>query len=151
MTSFEPVKEAGFADAELVFVGYGIVAPEYQWDDYKGADLRGKVLLMMNNDPSDDPELFAGRRRLYYGRWDYKYQMAARQGAVGAVIIHTTASAGYPYQVVQTSWSGEEFQLRGKQRSSMQMSGWFTDEAGASGDGDFRPRPRPTPAGGRAT
>jgi Zn-dependent M28 family amino/carboxypeptidase len=129
VSSGKPEEAAGFQDAELVFVGYGIVAPEFAWDDYKGADLRGKVLLMMNNDPSDDAELFAGQRRLYYGRWDYKYQMAARQGAVGAIIIHTTSSAGYPYQVVQTSWTGEEFQLMSKPGPHMEMQGWFTEDA----------------------
>ena len=128
-TSGKPAATAGFENAEIVFVGYGIQAPEYQWDDYKGVDLRGKVLLMMNNDPAGDPELFEGNRRLYYGRWDYKYEMAARQGAAGAIIIHTTASAGYPYQVVQTSWSGEEFELRDQQGPRLEMRGWFTDEA----------------------
>lgn len=83
----------------------------------------------MNNDPSDDPELFAGRRRLYYGRWDYKYAMAAKQGAAGAIIIHTTPSAGYPYQVVQTSWSGEEFSLRDNPVPPMELRGWLTEEA----------------------
>ena len=84
------------ANAEVVFVGYGIQAPEYGWDDFKGQDLHGKVLLMLNNDPDWDPALFAGTTRLYYGRWDYKYASAARAGAVGAIIIHTTPSAGYP-------------------------------------------------------
>ncbi|MCC6511304.1 MAG: M28 family peptidase [Pirellulaceae bacterium] len=116
-------------DAELVFVGYGIQAPEYNWDDFKGVDLKGKILVMMNNDPENDPQLFAGRRRLYYGRWDYKYESAARQGAAGAIIIHTTASAGYPYQVIQTSWSGEEFELKDSQASRMDLRGWVTDEA----------------------
>ncbi len=82
--------------AELVFVGYGIQAPEYAWDDFKGQDLRGKVLLMLNNDPEDDPALFAGRTRLWYGRWDYKYESAARVGAAGAIILHTPHSAGLP-------------------------------------------------------
>jgi hypothetical protein len=91
----KPESTVGLKDAELVFVGYGIQAPEYSWDDYKGVDLRGKILVMMNNDPEDDPELFGGSRRLYYGRWDYKYESAARQGAAGAIIIHTDASAGY--------------------------------------------------------
>ena len=99
--------EVEIKGAEIVFVGYGIVAPEYGWDDYKGADLRGKVLLFMNNDPEGDPALFAGKTRLYYGRWDYKYEMAAERGAAGAIIIHTNASAGYGWQVVQTSWTGE--------------------------------------------
>ena len=129
VTSGKPVEKAGFENADIVFVGYGIVAPEYDWDDYKGVDLSGKVLLMMNNDPSGDPDLFAGKRRLYYGRWDYKYAAAARQGAVGAIIIHTTPSAGYPFQVVQTSWTGEEFELRGKQGPRLEMSGWFTEDA----------------------
>ncbi len=128
-TSGTPRQEVGFEDAELVFVGYGIQAPEYAWDDYKGADLRGKVLLMMNNDPADDPELFAGKRRLYYGRWDYKYLAAARQGAVGAILIHTDESAGYPFQVVQTSWSGEEFELAQQDLPQMELRGWMTEAA----------------------
>ncbi len=82
-----------------MFVGYGIVAPELQWDDYKDADVRGKIVVVMNNDPSSDPTLFAGKTRLWYGRWDYKYLQAAKKGAVGCLIIHTTPSAGYPYQV----------------------------------------------------
>jgi Zn-dependent M28 family amino/carboxypeptidase len=121
--------EVAIDSAEIVFVGYGIQAPEYQWDDFKSADLRGKILLMMNNDPADDPQLFAGRRRLYYGRWDYKYASAARQGAAGAIIIHTTESAGYPFQVVQTSWSGEEFELEETKGPRVQMRGWMTEDA----------------------
>ncbi len=128
-TSGRPADHVGFNDAELVFVGYGIQAPEYSWDDYKDVDVHGKVVVIMNNDPSDDPNLFAGRRRLYYGRWDYKYATAAKQGAVGAIIIHTTPSAGYPYQVVQTSWSGEEFQLKGGTGPTMEMRGWFSENA----------------------
>jgi hypothetical protein len=122
-------ESTGFENAEVVFVGYGIVAPEYQWDDYKGVDLKGKILLMMNNDPADDPKMFEGKKRLYYGRWDYKYDSAARQGAVGAIIIHTTASAGYPYQVVQTSWTGEEFELAKSSGPRMPMRGWVTEDA----------------------
>jgi hypothetical protein len=121
--------EVAIDSAEIVFVGYGIQAPEYQWDDFKGADLRGKILLMMNNDPADDPQLFAGRRRLYYGRWDYKFASAARQGAAAAIIIHTTRSAGYPFQVVQTSWSGEEFELEQASGPRVQMRGWMTEDA----------------------
>ncbi|HEX2573064.1 MAG TPA: M28 family peptidase [Polyangia bacterium] len=98
-------------DAELVFVGYGIVAPEERWDDFKGVDVRGKVLVVMNNDPENDPALFGGKARLYYGRWDYKYEEAARHGAAGVIIIHTTPSAAYPWQVVQSSWSHELFEL----------------------------------------
>jgi len=115
--------------AEVLFVGYGIVAPEYGWDDYKGVDLKGKVLLLMNNDPEDDPALFAGKTRLYYGRWDYKYEMAAKLGAAGALIIHTTPSAGYPWQVVQTSWTGEQFHLPHEGGPVVPVKGWVTEES----------------------
>ncbi len=123
-----PKTEASIKDAELVFVGYGIQAPEYDWDDFKDVDVRGKILVVMNNDPADDPELFEGRRRLYYGRWDYKYESAARQGAVGAIIIHTTQSAGYPWQVIQTSWSGEEFELRDAGGERLELKAWVTED-----------------------
>src|ERR1035438_4229336 len=98
--------------AEVVFVGYGIVAPEYRWDDYKDANLEGKVLLVMNNDPEGspkEPDLFAGKTRLWYGRWDYKYLMAARKGAAGAIVIHTTPSAGYGWQGIHSAWGGGQF------------------------------------------
>ena len=116
-------------NAELVFVGYGIQAPEYQWDDFKGAKLAGKILVIMNYDPDWDPKLFAGKRRLYYGRWDYKYESAARQGAAGAIIIHTTPSAGYPWQVVQSSWGGEQFQLPDAGEARVRLKAWATEEA----------------------
>jgi Zn-dependent M28 family amino/carboxypeptidase len=115
--------------SELAFVGYGIVAPEHRWDDFKGADLKGKVLLMLNNDPDWDPALFAGKTRLYYGRWSYKYESAARQGAAGAIIIHTTPSAGYPWQVVQSSWSGEQFELPWAGEPQLQVKAWATEAA----------------------
>jgi Zn-dependent M28 family amino/carboxypeptidase len=121
--------EATTSNGEVVFVGYGIVAPEYQWDDYKGADLKGKVLLMMNNDPQDDPTIFAGKTRLYYGRWTYKYEMAAKMGAAGAIVIHTTPSAGYPWQVVQTSWSGEQFALPHEGGPEVPVKAWVTEES----------------------
>jgi Zn-dependent M28 family amino/carboxypeptidase len=120
---------ASLSDAEIVFVGYGIVAPEYQWDDYKDVDVKGKVLLMMNNDPEDDPKLFAGKTRLWYGRWDYKYEIAAKKGAVGAIIIHTTPSAGYGWNVVQTGWSGEKFELPDEGSTRVAVKGWTTEEA----------------------
>jgi Zn-dependent M28 family amino/carboxypeptidase len=123
---------ASLDDAEIVFVGYGIVAPEYRWDDYKGTDVKGKVLLVMNNDPERDEALFAGRRRLYYGRWGYKYEMAARQGAAGVIIIHTTPSAGYKWQVVQTSWTGEQFALPAAGGPELQVKAWATEEASRS-------------------
>lgn len=130
-------------NTELVFVGYGIVAPEHKWDDYKNADLRGKILLMMNNDPSRDPKLFEGERRLYYGRWTYKYEIASAKGAAGAIIIHTTASAGYPFQVVQTSWTGEQYELPlahpspqsaetrqgGAPQPAIQLEAWTSEDA----------------------
>jgi len=124
-----PGPEASTGGGEVVFVGYGIVAPEYQWDDYKGADLKGKVLLMMNNDPEADPKLFAGKTRLYYGRWTYKYEMAAKMGAAGAIIVHTTHSAGYPWQVVQTSWSGEQFALPHESEPEVPVKAWLTEES----------------------
>jgi Zn-dependent M28 family amino/carboxypeptidase len=123
-------EKAVIADAPLVFVGYGIQAPEYQWDDFKGMDLKGKVLVMLNNDPDWDPKLFEGKRRLYYGRWTYKYESAARQGASGVIIVHTTPSAGYPWQVVQTSWSGEQFSLPAAPGEPLlQFRGWATEDA----------------------
>jgi len=85
---------AGVDNAEVVFAGYGIVAPEYDWNDFKDVDVRGKVLIVLNNDPDWDPALFDGVTRLYYGRWMYKYESAARQGAAGVIIVHTTPSAG---------------------------------------------------------
>lgn len=116
--------------AELVFVGYGIQAPEYNWDDFKDADVKGKVLLIMNNDPNrGDPDFFGGKARLYYGRWTYKYEQAARMGAIGAIVIHTMPSAGYPWKVVQTSWSGAQFELPKQERSSLIYKGWVTEKA----------------------
>lgn len=120
---------AAIRDAELVFVGYGIEADEYDWDDFKDVDVAGKVLVMLNNDPDWDPDLFAGERRLYYGRWDYKYEQAARHGAVGAIIVHTTPSAGYGWRVVQNSWTGEQFELPSTVASSLQVKAWTTEEA----------------------
>jgi len=114
---------------EVVFVGYGIVAPEFAWDDYAAADVKGKVVLVMNDDPSDDPALFAGKTRLYYGRWTYKYEEAARHGALGAIVIHTTPSAAYPWSVVQNSWAGPQYQLPSEGESSLQARLWTTDEA----------------------
>lgn len=118
-----------FEKAEVVFVGYGIVAPEYGWNDFKNVDVKGKVVLVLNNDPEDDAALFAGKTRLWYGRWDYKYEQAAKQGAVGCLIIHTTPSAGYPWQVVQTSWTGEQFELPPTGAPLLQVEGWLTEEA----------------------
>ena len=122
-------EKGSIKNAEVVFVGYGIQAPEFGWDDFKGQDLKGKVLLMLNNDPDWDPQLFGGDTRLYYGRWSYKYESAARQGAAGAIIIHTTPSAGYPFQVVQSSWSGEQVELPATDEPRLQVKGWLTEDA----------------------
>ncbi len=116
-------------DAELAFVGYGIQAPEYDWDDYKDVDVTGKVVIIMNNDPDWDEDLFAGETRLWYGRWDYKYHKAAEMGAVGAIIIHTTPSAGYPFQVLQTSGTGPQFQLPAEGEARSQFTAWMTEDA----------------------
>ncbi|MEO7576914.1 MAG: M28 family peptidase [Massilia sp.] len=116
-------------DAELVFVGYGITAPEEGWDDYKGIDCKGKVLVMMVNDPKPtaaQPKRFGVDGLTYYGRWTYKFEEAARHGAAGVILIHTTPSASYDWSVVQNSWLSERFQLAsGKLGSGMQ--GWMTD------------------------
>lgn len=122
-------ERAEIRDAEIVFVGYGIQAPEYDWDDFKGQDLKGKILMIMNNDPDWDPALFGGETRLWYGRWDYKYLSAARQGAVGVIIIHTQPSAGYPFQVVQTSWTGEQFELPAEDEPRVQAAAWITEDS----------------------
>jgi Zn-dependent M28 family amino/carboxypeptidase len=100
-------------DADIVFVGYGIEAPEYGWDDYKGLDVHGKVLLMLVNEPtSDDPKFFKGKALTYYGRWTYKYEEAARKGAVGVILVHQTQMASYPWEVVRNSNSGEKSYLK---------------------------------------
>jgi len=129
--AFSGVQEpsAVIDQAEIVFVGYGIRAPEHGWDDYKGTDVSGKVLLMLNNDPDWDEALFEGERRLYYGRWDYKYEIAAELGAAGAIIIHTTPSAGYPYQVVQTSWTGPQFELPAAGQPTTAIKAWVSETA----------------------
>ena len=117
--------EISVQDAEVVFVGYGIQAPEEDWDDFKGVDVTGKILLMLNDDPDWEPGLFGGERKLSYGRWDYKYASAARQGAVGAIIVHTTESAGYPWQVVRASNIGEQFELRAGDEPRTAFNGWL--------------------------
>ncbi|HEX3092133.1 MAG TPA: M28 family peptidase [Candidatus Angelobacter sp.] len=113
-------------DAPLVYVGYGINAPEYKWDDYKGIDVKGKVLLMLVNEPpSDDPSFFKGRALTYYGRWTYKYEEAARRGAVGVVLIHKTEMASYGWEVVRNSWGGETSLLRDDTDPKLKSAGWI--------------------------
>lgn len=124
-------------DSDMVFVGYGIVAPEYDWNDYEGLDVEGKTVVILVNDPgfaTGDPELFNGRAMTYYGRWTYKYEEAARQGAAGALIVHETEAAGYPWLVVSGSWSGEQFDLDLGDAAPPRVAieGWLTGEAARS-------------------
>ncbi|MDP2390759.1 MAG: M20/M25/M40 family metallo-hydrolase, partial [Acidobacteriota bacterium] len=118
---------------EVVFVGYGINAPELKWNDYAGVNVRGKWVLIMVNDPpapADEPTLFGGPALTYYGRWTYKYEEAARQGAAGALLIHTDESATYPWQVVQSSWSGTQYSLPPQPgEPALNIKGWITDRS----------------------
>ncbi len=126
-------EEVDIRDAELVYVGYGIQAPEENWDDFKGVDVAGKIIVIKNNDPEYDPNLFGGNTRLYYGRYTYKYEKAKEMGALGAIIIHTTPTAGYGWGVVSNSWSRERFYVKGEEGADMgstEMNGWITYEAG---------------------
>ena len=121
---------SAIARAELVFVGYGITAPEERWDDYKGADVRGKVVVVMNDDPARDPARFGGRARLYYGRYPYKFEEALRHGAIGALVLHTEASAGYGWHVVGGSWWREDFELpREPGQAALVAKGWLAEGA----------------------
>ena len=116
---------------EVVFVGHGIVAPEYMWNDYEGVDMKGKVALIMVNDPpapSGEPDLFGGPALTYYGRWTYKFEEAARQGAAGAILIHTDESATYPWTVVQSSWSGTQYSIPAVAgEPTLALKAWVTD------------------------
>jgi Zn-dependent M28 family amino/carboxypeptidase len=133
----EYVLEAGVprpevdVDGALVFVGYGITAPEYGWDDYKDVDVRGKVLLVRVNDPgtAETPGFFGGRALTYYGRWTYKFEEASRRGAAGALLLHTDASAGYGWNVVRTSNTGEQFDLQGDPEFPLGVRGWISEAA----------------------
>src|SRR5437868_3520937 len=124
-------------NTDLVFVGYGIDAPEQKWNDYKGPaeDYRGKILVMLVNDPpatKDEPDLFGGRRLTYYGRWTYKFEEAARRGAVGVILLHTSESAGYPWSVVRTSngsWRFDIARTTSDKTPYLQVRSWMTDEA----------------------
>lgn len=113
------------SDAELVYVGYGIQAPEEDWDDFKNLDVEGKVLIIKNNDPGYDEDLFGGTARLYYGRWSYKFEKAKEMGALGAIIIHTTETAGYGWNVVSNSWSRERFNVK-TEASATELNAWIT-------------------------
>src|SRR5205809_1025035 len=127
---------ASIDKSDLVFVGYGVVAPEFNWDDYKGVDVKGKTIVMLVNDPpvSDpanpgqlDPKVFGGKAMTYYGRWTYKYEIAAMKGAAGALIVHETVPAAYPFSVVQNK-VGEQFDLvtPDKNMGRASVEGWIT-------------------------
>ena len=113
-------------DAPIVFVGYGIEAPEYSWDDYQGVDVKGKVVLVIVNEPpSQDPKFFNGEALTYYGRWTYKFEEAARKGAIGALIIHRTDLASYGWEVVRNSWSGEQVYLGNDKDPKLKAAAWI--------------------------
>ncbi len=118
-------------DAEVVFVGHGITAPEFDWDDYKGTDVTGKVLVLFTNEPpSEDDAFFGGRALTYYGRWTFKYEEAARRGAAGVLIVHTDETAGYPWGVVRNSWSGAQLYVeRAPDEPKLAFAGWLTSQA----------------------
>jgi Zn-dependent M28 family amino/carboxypeptidase len=131
------VPEVTVKDSAIVFVGYGVVAPEYGWDDYKDVDVKGKTILMLINDPAipdpNDPskldeKMFKGRAMTYYGRWTYKYEIASEKGAAAAIIIHETGPAGYPFEVVSGSWGGENFGIQRPDNNMgrVPVEGWIT-------------------------
>ncbi|MCS5491658.1 M28 family metallopeptidase [Algoriphagus limi] len=123
--------EVQFEDAELVFAGFGIVAPEYGWDDYKNIDVKDKIVVVLVNDPgfgTEDASFFKGNTMTYYGRWTYKYEEAIRQGALGCLIVHNTIPAGYGFNVIQNSWNASKLYLddRGKEGYKLAFEGWVT-------------------------
>lgn len=148
-------------DSEVIFVGHGVVAPEYKWDDYKGIDTRGKTLVMLVDDPpatEAEPDLFKGRARTYYGRWTYKFEIGTAKGAEAVILIHTDKAAGYGWQVVRNSWTGEQSYVRNKPgEHALEFAGWITEKAAsdlfktagldlaaltkAAGSRDFKPVP----------
>ncbi len=153
----QAVEQVGL-DAELVFVGYGTIAPEYEWNDFKNIDISDKVLLFLVNDPPGE-DIFGGKAMTYYGRWTYKYEIAAELGAAGAFIVHETGPAGYPWEVVTGSWTGEQFDLvtPDKNMDRVAVEGWlsldqtralfdlagldFDEQKRAAGERSFQPVP----------
>ncbi|ULQ53404.1 M28 family metallopeptidase [Flavihumibacter fluvii] len=130
----KPDSNTSLEHTELVFAGYGVVAPEYNWNDYEGLDVKGKVVMVMVNDPgfwTGDTTLFKGKTMTYYGRWTYKFEEAARQGAKGCLVIHNTKAAGYPFSVQQKSFNTSRLQLdnRGKGIKNCDVIGWITETA----------------------
>jgi len=154
-------KESVSIDSEVVFVGHGVVAPEYRWDDYKGFDARGKTLIMLVDDPpatTEEPELFRGRARTYYGRWTYKFETGTTRGADAVLLIHTDKAAGYGWQVVRNSWSGEQSYVKNAPgQPALAFAGWISQAVAgdlfkaagldlaalttAAGSRDFKPVP----------
>jgi Zn-dependent M28 family amino/carboxypeptidase len=129
VTTNEAQKEISDVDAPIVFIGYGITAPEYEWDDYKGQDLKGKVALLFVNEPvSDDPNFFKAKALTYYGRWTYKLEETARRGAVATLIIHRTDLASYPWEVVRNSWGNEKSYLQLDGTPKLQAASWITTD-----------------------
>jgi Zn-dependent M28 family amino/carboxypeptidase len=131
-----PVPESRIANAEVVFAGYGVVAPEYGWNDYAGLDVRGKLVLALVNDPgyaTGDSRLFTGNAMTYYGRWDYKFAEAVRQGAAGLLVVHETKAAGYPWDVPRNGATKPQFDLRidDPARHRLAIEGWITEDAAA--------------------
>ncbi len=132
VTTPHPQATVSLNNSALVFAGYGIVAPEYQWNDYAGLDVHGKTVVVLVNDPgyaTEDPALFRGKAMTYYGRWTYKYEEAARQGAAGVLIVHDTGPAGYPWEVVRNSWTGPADELPPGDAYMPQIQGWLSQEA----------------------
>ncbi|WP_247679872.1 M28 family metallopeptidase [Chitinophaga polysaccharea] len=125
-------EQVSISHSELVFAGYGIVAPEYGWNDYKELDVKGKTVIVMINDPGfADSSLFKGRNMSYYGRWTYKFEEASRQGATGVIIIHETAAASYPWKVVRSGWSNSKLHLQTADNNQHRtaLEGWVTMDA----------------------
>jgi Zn-dependent M28 family amino/carboxypeptidase len=122
-------------NSDVVFVGHGVVAPEYRWDDYKGLDAHGKTLVMLVDDPpanAQEPDLFKGKTRTYYGRWTYKYEIGTARGADGVILIHTDDAAGYPWSVVRNSWGGETSYVQlAPGQPALHIASWITEKAAA--------------------
>lgn len=153
--------ESADLDSEVVFVGHGVVAPEYKWDDYKSFDARGKTLVMLVDDPpatEKEPDLFKGIARTYYGRWTYKYETGTAKGAEAVILIHTDKAAGYGWQVVRNSWTGEQAYVKNAPgQPALKMASWITEKVAqelfkaaghdlaaltkAAGSRDFKPVP----------
>ncbi|MEM7610188.1 MAG: M28 family metallopeptidase [Pseudomonadota bacterium] len=131
------VNSVAVTDSEVVFAGYGIVAPEYDWNDYEGIDVAGKTVVLLVNDPgyaTGNDALFTGNKMTFYGRWSYKFEEAARQGAAGVIIVHETGAAGYPWGVVEGGWTGEQFTLQSDDRNAGRCAfeGWISGNAAAA-------------------